>query len=266
MMKRWRRIYRFVLCCLCCTLSTGVFATPIISVGSGGDVNWTGAGSQIQSIPPGDGFTAPELIFYTNFVVSNNLNGLERRNVTLTRDFPQPPGGPNGNENLINSWTHPDDPNVLGVVSWEYRYNDDPDLTGTRVVFPAYMPGGIQDVSVILIDEDGRARGWFSDAPAPGVGWQIYEVNPLLGAQGRFTFFFSQPGFDLTRVFNIRLNASGYANAPILEPDPTTGEFNPWGGWNSLYVVVPEPGTLAILACGIMGLCLRKKGIKGNNP
>jgi len=150
---------------------------------------------------------------------------------------------------------------VLGVSSWEYRYNDDPDLTGTRVVFPAYTPAGIQDVSMILIDEDGRARGWFSDIPAPG-GWHTYEINPLLGAQGPFTFFFSQPGFDLTRVFNIRLSSSAYANAPIGEPDPTSGDFTPWGGWNSLYVVVPEPGTMAILACGIAGLCLRRKGKK----
>jgi hypothetical protein len=257
-MNRWRGINHFIFSGIFCALSIAVFATPIISVGSGGDVNWTGAGSQIQSIPPADGFTSPELIFYTNFVVSNNLNGLERRQSSLTRDFPQPPGGPNGNENLVNSWTHPDDPNVLGVVSWEYRYNDDPDLTGTRVLFPAYMPAGIQDVSVILIDEDGRARGWFSDSPAPG-GWINYEVNPLLGAQGSFNFFFSQPGFDLTRVFNIRLNASAYANAPILEPDPTTGEFNPWGGWNSLYVVVPEPGTLIILASGLLGLGARRR-------
>lgn len=238
------------------------YATPIFSIGSGAATTWTGAGAQVRTIDPAEGFTAAEQNFYTQFVANNGLNGFVRNQATLTRDFGQPPSGPRGNNNLIVSWNHPTDRRTLGVSSWQYRYNDDPDLTGLFVQFAPYIPSGVQDVGITLIDMDGKSRGWFqSDVDDDDDDWQEITLDPSTGTQNNFDFFFDEAGFDLTRVIEIRLNMSGYEDFPFDDVDPTTGLLTPWGGWNYLEVV-PEPASITALLAGLAGWGWMRRGKK----
>lgn len=246
--------HRSYLIPLLAIISCVAEAVPIFRVGSGGTQNWTQAGTQVRAIDPAEGFTVPEQNFYNQRVSDLGLNGFVRNQVRLSRDFNQPPSGPRGDLNLIASWVHPPDPRTLGVSSWQYTYNDDPDLSGLTVEFGPFAPSGVQDISITLIDMDGRARGWFqSEVDDDDDDWQEYVLDPEQGAQGPFDFFFDEAGFDLTRVISLRLNMSGYADVPFDDPDPTTGELTPWGAWNYLYVV-PEPGSLLAILAGLAGL------------
>lgn len=237
-----------------------VWASPIVRVGPGRTQSWTQAfnSSNVRSVPDSAGFTAAETAFYSDFVSRNGLDGFERKGSTLTPDFGIPPGGPDERTSLVMSWDQPDDDDddILGVCSWEYRYDDDPDLTGLYVLYSVYAPPEIQDVSVILIDDAGRSRGWFR-AGVPAVpAWENYAVDTGAGLQGPFTFFFNEPGFDLTRVLTIRFNESSLRNVPFQTADPT-GNGEAWNAWN--FLEVPEPSAGIALTAGIIALIVRRK-------
>lgn len=221
--------------------------SPIFGIGHSQPVNWTtavGSGSVVP-VQVSEGFTAAALPFYNSVVAANNYNGLQRRLPELTPDIPVSDGSQSFSS-LVMTWSHSTDPLVYGVASWEYTYDDDPDLTGTHLSFSVLPPQGTRDFGLELIDLNGRSRAWFAETPAAG-DWRTIAIDPIAGLQGGFTYFFSQPGFDITKVLRIRLSESGVGAVPFpVPPPPGTGVGPAWNAWNHLQVV-PEPATIVAL-------------------
>lgn len=231
-------------------------ASPLFSIGEGGEKTWTQAiadGNVVAVTPggavgPGSGLTYSANQFYTAQTAGN----FEQSLVTLTPDIAISDGS-ESHQSLVMSWDPPeDDPDRLGVAAWDYVYDIDPDLTRTMLHFSLFPPPGVWDFSLELIDAAGRSRGWFASGPAPA--WATYWISPDIAAvQGPFTTFIDQPGFDITTVVAIRLDEAGMQSAPF-PVDPT---FNglAWNAWNHLSITeVPEPSTMVLLLTGGLGL------------
>jgi hypothetical protein len=234
-------------------------ASPIFSIGEGSSTSWDQAISDgnIKAVDDAlDGGAAQQ--FYSSQIGINGITDIvTATNATiaaagLVSDGLTTPD----HDALVMSWDNNNSflPTDLVVTAWEYVYDVDPDLTGTRVHFSAYAPTGVWDLSLELFDIFGNSRGWFAANPA--AVWTNYWINPATaGIQGPFNAFHEDPGFDLTQVVSIRLNESSMGGTAFIDVDPITGFNNPWNAWNHLSVTaIPLPPAIWMFGTGLVGL------------
>jgi hypothetical protein len=179
---------------------------------------------------------------------------------TLQPDIPVQDNNGEEFSSLVMSWDLPDT-NELAIANWEYILNEPISLDrSSKIWFSLLPPTGVWDISLVLIDQNGRSRGWFlPDPTAAGIAnlWGQYMIAPSAGKpQGLFSWFFNEPGFDIDNVIAIRLNESGMFSAPF-PPGPGT-TLDAWNAWNSLRVQVPSPAPLALMAFGLTALLSRR--------
>ncbi|MBC8239046.1 MAG: PEP-CTERM sorting domain-containing protein [Alphaproteobacteria bacterium] len=246
---------------------TSAQASPLISIGEGGTTSWADAisnGNVNAVADPLSGFAAQE--FYNLAIGQDMGNGpinfvVAAPNIQITPQNPVFDGDGEGHDSLVMTWDD-SEPDTLGVAAWDYVYDVDPDLRGTRIDFSILPPPGIWDFSLELFDINGNSAGWFGTPPT--ANWGNFVINPsLASAQGPFLSYIEQPGFDLSQVIVIRLNESSQGGLrfdprPLGPPIPPTG---PWNAWNHLRVrlPVPEPATVLIFALGLAGLAFSRR-------
>jgi hypothetical protein len=227
--------------------SGSLFSSPIIGIGEGKTTSWTTAVGTGLIVPlgTGDPIDAAATAFYTGLATSLGLTGITRVDALLTPDILVSDSSGETHLSLVKSSDPPTDPGLLGVSEWKFAYVDDPDLNGTSIRLEIEDPVGVLGMGIQLVDRNGRARGWFREHPDEG--WDpSYSFNPQNGLQGPFTFFFNEPGFDLSQVLQIRVGAGINKNFAFPVPDPT-GKGQAWDA-TAFIEVVPEPGTLIALA------------------
>lgn len=239
-------------------------ASPFFSIGEGTGTSWAAAAPNIEA--------ATSLSFSAQAFYDNQLGEqigagpavVEAIGVAVPTLQPFNPvsDGAESHDSLVMSWDHDAFPDTtLVVAAWEYVYGVDPDLSNKMVHFSAFPPVGVWDLSLELIDINGRSRGWFAASP-PNVWtdfWLNVDINPVTEAgapQAPFNAFIEQPLFDLTQVVSIRLNESSVNNPslmPFTQVNPTTGLLTPWNAWNHLKVT-PEPSSAALVGFGFISL------------
>lgn len=232
-------------------------AGPLFFVGEGSPINWADAIAS-NNVRPVDFASGPTFVaqqFYNDQVTSNGLNGVQYITPVLTPDVGISDGSQT-HQSLVMSWDLPTDPNTLGVAAWEYVYDVDPDLTNTYLDFSLFAPPGVWDVSVELIDINGRSRGWFLNSPPQT--WQKITIDPDDASAQGFTAFIDEPLFDITQVVIIRFDEAGMRSTPF-PIDPTGSGLPAWNAWNHVAVAVPEPSSLALVSMGILGLLVRRR-------
>ena len=193
-----------------------------------------------------DGFTQAALQFYTGQGVTP-----EAINAILTPDI----SVASVNNTMAMSWngSNPNQ-NFLPVAWWNYFFGGvnrtpiDMSTGSSRIIFTLYPPVGVWDVSMELIDVNGRSRGWFFPMPTSPT-WSEQTIFVNLGGQGVFSNFFNETGFDITKVVAIRFDEAG-RNSNFIALDPN-GNAIAWNAWDSLRVVVPEPDHLSLFVLGL---------------
>lgn len=244
---------------VCAYLGAGNAAAEIlVNIGDGGDRTWNQAivdGNVVEGV----GLTWAADQFYSQ-TTSGGTQGDDFGAATpiLTSDVPF-----NGEQSLVMSWqpAAPQPDSFLWIASWDYVFDNAQPVAlwgnskSTMIHFSLWPPTGVWDVSLELIDDQGRSRGWFFPDPA-GSGladvWSVWWIDVELGPQGVFSEYYSEPGFDLGRVVAIRLNESGMESGPF--PADPTGNGIFWNAWDHLIVKVPEPPTLALFALALAGI------------
>jgi hypothetical protein len=237
---------------LICVFSAAAQASPLIGIGDcAGCQSWQSA-IDSGNLQPVFSLTGEEFESYedslgsTNFALSSNIELFANPNVL--DDFAT------SRDALVMSWDS-ELGTDLTIAAWEYVYDVDPDLTGTMIHFSALAPPGIWDLSIELIDINGRVRGWFVDGTTLVNGvWTNHWLDPSNPfAAGFIPGPIQDPLFDLTQVVKIRLDEAGMTTA-IFAPPPVGGTIvGQWNAWDHLQVV-PEPTTAMLLG---LGLCLQ---------
>ncbi len=242
-------------------LTPAVLASPIISIGEGTSTNWTQAmaAGNVQAYNGPLSDAAQD--FYTNQVAGDpDIDSFQIIEPILAPDL-FVSDSDEEHQSLVMSWgDSPGDDSSLDIAAWEYVYDADPDLTNTIIEFSLFAPPGIWDVSIELIDDQNRSRGWFMSMP--NNTWQNLSINPSIAAlQGPFNAFHQTPGFDITKVLSIRLDEAG--NSSSLFPPNQQGLPPMWNAWDHLTVrPIPEPSTIILLGIGVAvlgGGYLRRK-------
>ena len=231
--------------------------SPLFSIGEGGDKTWQQAvtDGEVAAVNEAAGLTWAAQQFYSTQVPGMGFDsyGLVSSNLENLDAFYE------GHQSMTMSWTE-NAPTELAIAAWEYTYGVDPDLTGTFIDVSLFAPPGIWDVSVELIDINNFSRGWFIPAVTTGL-WGNFTIRPdIAAAQGPFTAFFDQPGFDITQVISIRLDEAG--NSTTFTPSASTAPM--WNVWDHLRVRVPEPAPLLLVAAGIglAGMCRLRRRLR----
>lgn len=237
-----------------CVIGSIAQASPIIRIGEGGDKSWTGALIDGDIISYAGPLSGPATGFYgPASPVPSDLTP----DLIVTDDFPE------SHLSLVMGWDRTG-PGVE-VASFEFEYDDDPDLNGTMVDFRVYPPPGpefpqtpVLGFGIELIDLEGESRGWFKQMPIPLWSENHFVFDPTSPGIGLFDFFAQDAGFELTKVMRIRLSVAADPFRPFRDPEPGPPPHrNAWSAFSHLYVV-PEPASSAAIAIGI-GLLLRRR-------
>ena len=172
-------------------------ASPIFGIGDClGCQSWQSA-IDAGNIQAATTLTAEEDAFYfnslgsSNFAISTNIELYANPNVEDDLF--------DGRDALVMNW-EAEDGTDLTIAAWEYVYDVDPDLTGTTILLSALAPAGIWDLSIELIDTNGRVRGWFIDGTTLVNGvWTNYLLDPSdPNSPGFIPAPIPDPLFDLT--------------------------------------------------------------------
>lgn len=252
-----------------CWLALGIAnASIIVNIGDGRPTSW-GDAVAAGNVVPANNLTWAADRFYSASTGGTQGASFAAIAPTLTPDLVVEDMNGTLRSSLVMTWNESSAtaPDPLSIASWDYAFLGEPvslASTGSRhsmIHFSLLPPTGVWDVSLELIDADGRSRGWFR----PGLGtpditdlWGLFWLDLTLGDQDDFLSFV-EPGFDITRVVAIRFNEAGMRSAPFPLPPPgTTGLF--WNAWDSVTVEVPEPSSLTLiaLAAGLLGVGRRR--------
>lgn len=228
-------------------------AALIVDIPSGGSWASAIAGGYITPSQSSDSLTSSGQAFYLSQGVTP-----EATTAILTPDITVA-GQPN---TLGMSWDGSNtNPAVLPVAWWNYTFGGavsapvDMSTGSSKIMFTLYPPSGVWDVSLELIDVNGNSRGWFWPMPNPDA-WGGYTIFVNQGAQGVFSNYFTDPGFDITQVVAIRLDESGRnIDFPVSGPIPGFA----WNAWDSLRVEVPEPADFGLFVLGLYTLSLAQR-------
>lgn len=242
-------------------LVNAVQASPLFSIGEGTGTTWQAAinSGRVVPVPASAGMTQAATDFYAEQAILGGHDGFEPRDAFLTPDVIVS-DGTEAHQSLVMAWATQGDINndVGDVAAWEYVYDIDPDLTSKFLEFSLFAPSGVWDVSVELIDINGRTKSWFMVGPTPT--WQIATLDLTSNAmnQGGFMLF-SDPLFDLTQVVAIRFDESGIWSMPFPVTPlginlPPIGPNGPgWNAWNHVRVF-PEPSSVVLGAMAVVGI------------
>lgn len=249
--------------------------TTLISIGDGQPVSWSQALGSDMITPAGE-LTSVAVQFYTESIASNPSMGFDSFEGVPVRlnNMTVPDVRGRTFDSLVMSWDAPEGnggisvqqvgANPLGVAGWDLNLPQGTDLRGYDLHFSLLPPPGIWDVSLELIDANGRARGWFMPMPPNPGEWQEHWIwlNKDM-PQGPFTFFYTDAEFDLSNVVAIRLDEAGNS---VTINDPTTGLPGVWNAWNHVTIkhtpIIPEPfsATLAMMGLGALALRTSRRG------
>ena len=168
-------------------------------------------------------------------------------------------------DGLMMSWGDPaGDPAMPQVASWEYVYEEDPDLTGTLLSLSVFAPAGIMSVSLTLNDALGGWVSWDWNVGAagpifPGTPYTVVIDPTLIGPQSGSTSFAATdptgllgpalPWFDVTKTISIVADelAVGPGLWVTFPPAPVIGGSSPWNYWSGLQVQqIPEPSSIIL--------------------
>lgn len=255
----------------CVVLVSIANASPLIAIGEGQTTSWQDAinAGNIVFVPSANPFSDQADAFYANSILQAPFaNNFTRSDVVDLISVPQVDIDGVKHDALIMSWNPPDEisfPDELGVAAWEYVYDADPNLTGTKSIFSIGAPAGgpsLWDLSYELVDVFGNVRSWFYGMPI--MGWQNFViVHDLQANQGPWAFQGQTPGFDITQVVSIQFDAAAW-NGVMGFPAPplgvTVGTWD-WVGFDHLIVVpVPVPAAVWLFgsALGLLGWMRRK--------
>jgi hypothetical protein len=243
-------------------------ASPLFSIGEGSGTSWSDAikAGNVVPVLAADGMTKLESDFYANEALVNGHDGFQMRDAFLTPDL-NVSDGFDTHQAMVMAWQQlgTNDPgNDFGdVAAWEYVYDIDPDLTGLFLSF-SLLANNVWDVSVELIDNLGRTKGWIRPGPPPN--WQnaLIDLSSNAANQGGFLLMPITPGFDITMVTTIRFDESGIWSMPFAAP-PAGTVFPPgpvgWNAWNHV-AIIPEPSALVLAAaaalCSVLLVGLRR--------
>ncbi|HCZ15699.1 MAG TPA: hypothetical protein DHV85_14155 [Candidatus Accumulibacter sp.] len=249
-----KRGFGFLVAGLAMLWSATAVATVVVDIPA--STSWQQAITAGNIVPSanGDNLTQAALEFY----VPQNVP-LEVVGATLTPGVNGVSDGQTTIDNtLVMSWDLPTS-NALAIAWWDYRFSTPLNMeTGSsKIHFSVYPPPGVWDLSLELIDSNGRSRGWFRFGPANV--WDTFWISPNLGLQNPFSFYWSDPLFDITQVVAVRFDESGMVSQPF--PINPTGAGPAWNAWNSLRIEVPEPTTLALmgLSLAVLGGATRRR-------
>ena len=238
-------------------LAQHAVAGPFFSVGDQSDESWTAAllfPGRIMPVTTADVSLAAADAFFLGLGVTTRFPEPGDYNADDPVPLDDLTGAPKSP--LLLSWEAIDllPPTDYVFGGWEYVYDIDPDLTGTLLEFSVLNPVGTQHLSLELIDNAGKSRGWFlSDPPNAGF-WTDYSIQPDAALlQSPFEFFFNELDFDITQVVAIRLGSTAIDGISITPSNPIPGRPPAWNAWGHLSVV-PEPSTFTLAGLGLIGL------------
>ncbi len=262
-----RRTATLVALLMSCFWAAAAQASPLFGVGDcTGCVSWQDAIIAGNVVPAPSGLTAEEDAYYLdnlgspNFAISSNIEVFANPVVV--------DGNATAKDSLVMSWEE-EGGTDLTVAAWEYVYGVDPDLTDTLIEFSALAPTGIWDLSIELIDVNGRVRGWFIDGTTlVNNVWTTFELDPTdPNAPGFIPGPIQDPLFDITQVVRIRLDEAGMT-ATIFAPPPVGGAIvGQWNAWDHL-IVKAKPqaapslttlGTVLVAGLLLLSIAIRRR-------
>lgn len=239
--------------------------TPIAAFGEGQPMSWNEvvASGMARAVNPAtDGVAPTELNFYTGqgqntaFVASEITPGLP---VTL---------GGQTHDSLVMQWNPLMQGEDLAAAAWQFTLPTQPgrspgvDLWNGSIHFsfgaPIDLAGGtpIWDVTISLMDKDGRWATWGRSMPLPG--WNFYWINFMQGDQDGW-FYGADPDFNLTNVVKIRFGEAGSLTTFPLPPDGSPPGFWDWNAWDSVVIVPTPPAAAGMMIVGMTALVRRRR-------
>lgn len=255
----------FVVLCMPFT-----YASPIISIGEGGDMTWqqaldNGGNLTLNRIEAANDLTSAAQAFYATQVPPGQAVPVQPD--LFANNSVQDQNG-EAHDSLVMQWDQNQDPNILSVASWDFHYGVDPDLRNAKIHFSVLAPPGIWDISLELIDINGNSIGWFLPGNGTGIWTEFWIKAYNWVDQDGFLFFHGGGNFELDKVVTIRLNESGmFQDFPVFDPAAPLGVGGSqqsifWNAWNHLRVDIPEPGTLMLGILGLVLLFVRRATIR----
>lgn len=253
------------------TLTSYTLASPVFSIGEGGDLTWQQAIDAGNIQPVTGAFSDQADAFYSNSILeAPTANGYQRSEVIELVAIDELDINGEAHDSLVMTWDPPSpatNPDTLGIAAWEYVYDVDPDFTNAAVHFSIGPPVGsptIWDLSFELVDDQGRVKSWFLSMPLSG--WQNHWINAFGGSQGVWGLQGATPGFDITKVVAIQFDSAALNNTAFPPPPPgTTLPAWDWMPFNHLSVtIVPVPAALPLMGSGIalLGWFARRRRVK----
>ncbi len=232
------------------------FADPFFEIGEGTGTSWTQAiaSGNVVPVTSGAGLTTAAISYYDDRLTADPaLDGYALQTSTLIPDTLETDGYSEAHTAMRMEWpvTGNSDPgnDILDIAAWEYQYPDKApqNLSDSFLQVSILAREGVSDLSVELIDINGKTKGWFKEGPVTESWGTVTFDTDIIGDQNSFKGK-RDLGFDIEQVVKIRFDETWRGkvyNYTIAQ--------NAWGK----VILTPEPATLVLLALG--GLILAKR-------